>query len=152
MRRWLAYELGGRPERLRLDPWTSATAGSPQRADDHFAFIESVIEMTIYLAQLQPAQARHSRFLVECANARKDGQNSEGLFNFSRENIGVDPLLKPPSLFALNMSLGSRCESDRTLLQRDLSSLKISSASTRRPAAMSASDWRRASWSAARSV
>jgi hypothetical protein len=137
---------------LRLDPWSSPTPGSPQRADDDFAFIESVIEMAIYLAQVQSAQAGHSGFLVACANARKDGQNSEGLFNLSCENIGVGLVFNPPSLFALHMSLRSRCESNRTLFQRDLSSRRISSASTRRPAAMSASDWRRASWSAARSV
>ncbi len=50
------------------------------------------------------------------------------------------------------MSLRRRRESDSTARQRDRSSLRISSASTSRPAATSASDCRKASCSAARSA
>jgi hypothetical protein len=79
-------------------------------------------------------------------------QDSERSFEFSREDIGVDPILQPPCLLAPDVT--SRCggKPNATLLQRERSSRRISSASTRWPAATSASDWRKASCRAARSA
>lgn len=132
--------------------WRATATGAPQCANDNFMLVEGVIEMAIYLTQIQATKANDTCFGVRCANSRQKCEDSEGCFQFSRENLSMGPILKPPSLLAPNVSLRRCCKADATLLQRDLSSLRISSASTSRPAATSASDWRNASWSAARSA
>jgi hypothetical protein len=47
---------------------------------------------------------------------------------------------QPPGLLSLNVFLRSGCEANAAILQRDRSSRRITSASTRRPALMSSSE------------
>ncbi len=115
-------------------------------------FIEGVVEMAPDFRQIPAAKARDRRLSVGCPGAGKQRQQSKGCFELGRKNLGMDSVLKPPSFLPLYVALRRCRESYGARCQRDLSSLRISSASTSRPAATSASDWRRASWSAARSA
>ncbi len=139
-------------EKLLCDFRSSTATGTPQSTNDNFVLVESVVEMTVYLSQIQPTNANHIGFGIRRASSREEGKDSKGCFEFSRKDLGMDSVLKPPSLFSPDVLLRSRCELDATVPQRDLMSLRISSASTSLPAAASVSDWRRASWSAARSA
>jgi len=113
---------------LRFDLRASTAPGPPERSDDHLVFVEGV-----------PAPGRNARIRRAASNSVA---NSSMWVLFSSQ----------PGLFEPDMSLGRCGEPDATRRQRDLSSLRISSASTSRPAATSASDWRSASCSAARSA
>jgi hypothetical protein len=64
----------------------------------------------------------------------------ERLFEFLSEHIGVVAIGQPPGFLSSNVFLRSGCEANAAILQRDRSSRRITSASTRRPALMSPSD------------
>ena len=87
---------------------------------------------------------------VRRSGARQPRQNSNGLFEFVGEHISVNPVLDPPFPLEADMPPSRKGESDPTRFQRERSSRRMSSASTRRPASTSAPDSRRASWRAAR--
>ena len=139
-------------EDLLCDFRSSAPTGTPQSTNDDFVLVESVVEMTVYLPQIQPTNTDHIGFGIRCAGSREECKDSKGCFEFSRKDLGMNSILKPPGLFSPDVLLRSRCELDATVPQRDLMSLRISSASTSLPSMASVSDWRRASWSAARSA
>ena len=80
-------------------------------------------------------------------HAKIRSASSNSLTNTSVWNSVFDP----PFLFTCDVPARRRRESNATWIQRDRSSLRMSSAATRRPAATSASDSRRASWRTARS-
>ena len=108
--------------------------------------------MTPDFGQIPAAQTRNRHLRVGCPRAGKQRQKSKGCFELCRKNLGMDSVLKPPSFLPMYVALRRCRESYGPRGQRDRSSFRISSAPTSRPAATSASDWRRASWSAARSV
>jgi hypothetical protein len=62
------------------------------------------------------------------------------LFEFLGEHVGVVAIGQPPGLLSPNVFLRSGCEANAAILQRDRSSRRITSASTRRPALMSSSE------------
>lgn len=58
------------------------------------------------LGQVQASKPSDTSFGVERADSRQHGYDSEGCFEFSREDLDVDSILKPPVLFAPYVSLG----------------------------------------------
>ena len=153
---WKPYKqkLGGQETlgRLRFDVRWAPPTGSPQRTDDNLFFVEGVVQVTIELPQVETTKAGHASLLVRRANTREIREDSEGGLEISCEQMPVVPVLKPPRLLAIDVSLCGRRKPDRTLRQCDLSSRRISSASMSRPAATSAEDWASASCNAARSA
>jgi hypothetical protein len=75
-----------------------------------------------------------------------------GLFELGREGVPVKSIGQPPGLLAPEVPLCRCSESNAAGLQEDLRPLRIASASTKRPAATSTLDSRKAAWSAARSA
>ena len=71
-------------------------------------------------------------------------QDPEGLFKLGDEHVGVVSIFEPPLFLTADVAACGGRKSDAPGIQRDRISFKISSASTRRPAATSASDSRRA--------
>jgi hypothetical protein len=66
------------------------------------------------------------------------------LFEFLGEHVAVIAIGQPPGLLSPNVFLCSGCEANAAILQRDRSSRRTTSASTRRPALMSSSESLRA--------
>ncbi len=91
------------------------------------------------------------RLSVEASGPWKRRDDPERLFEFLGEHIRVVAIGQPPGLLPPNVFLRSSCEANATILQRDRSSRRITSASMRRPALMSSSESFRARWRAARS-
>ncbi len=130
----------------------AASTRAPHCSDNDLVFVEGEVEMARYLWKVDPTQARNACLPVGRARTGKQLQNSKGVFELRGEHVDVRPVLKPPGLLARDMFPRGGCEQDAPALQDALSSFRISSASTSRPAATSASDSRRALCRAARSV
>ena len=146
--------MGGQTneETLRIQSGSSTSASAPKGPDDHFLFVKRVIEMAGNFPNVDAAKARDTSLSVGRPDARQPSQNPEGFFKLDDKHVGVDSVFEPPLFLASDVPACRLRESDWAGIQRDRSSLRISSASTKRPAATSASDSRRASWSAARSA
>src|SRR5438876_888735 len=132
-------------QKLRLDLWSSTLASTPECANHYFVRVEGVVDMARDLRQVYASKIGDASSRVDGAGPRENCQDSDSRFELGRKDLGMDPVLKPPGLLASYVSLCRCCESHTTPLQCDLSSVRISSASTSRPAATSASDWRSAS-------
>ena len=122
-----------------------AAERTPERADEDRALIERVVDVAGYLADVHPAKTGNAGFRIWSTRTRQQRQNTKGIFELGYEDVRVDPMLKPPFLLTEDMLMGRRCEPDPTRPQRDRRSRRICAASTRRPAATSALDARRAS-------
>ena len=106
--------------------------------------IEGVVDVAGSLPKIHASQAGDFGVRVRRPRAGEYRQDLESLLEFSGENVGVSSILKPPVLLAPDVFLRGARESNEARRQRDLSSLRISSASTSRPAATSASESRSA--------
>ena len=146
--------LGGptTPITLGFDEWPSIATSTPERADDDLVFVESVVKVAGDPAKVDTSKTSNIRVDVRSAGAREDCHNLEGLFELGREDFAVGSILKPPVLLASDVFLRGGRESDVAWRHRERSSLRMSSASTRRPAAISTLESRKALWRAARSV
>jgi len=101
--------------------------------------------------KVDAANARNWRLSVEASGPWKRGDDFERLFELLSEYVQVVAIGQPPGLLPPNVLLRSGCEANASILQRDRSSRRITSASMRRPASMSSSESFRARWRAARS-
>src|SRR5712692_1802190 len=90
--------------------------------------------------EVEAANAGNGRLRVRGSGAWKRGDDFERLVEFLGEHVGVVAIGQPPGFFCPNMSLRSGREANAAILQRDRSSRRITSASTRRPALMSSSE------------
>lgn len=124
----------------RFQEWPSATAGAPEGTDNNFPFIERVVEMAGDFGKIQATKTGNASLGIEGASAREESQHLESFFELGRKYFRVDSVLKPPLFLAPDVSPRRRRESDVTLFQCDRSSLRISLASTSRPAVISALD------------
>lgn len=118
--------------------------GTPERADDDVVFVERVVDVARDFGNVDAAKAGYTSLRVGGASAGQKCQNAERLFKFGYEDFRMDPIFEPPVFLALDVSTGRCREPDPARRQRERSSLRISSASTSRSAATSASDSRRA--------
>ncbi len=91
-------------------------------------------------SEVDAANAGNGRLSVEGAGAGKHRDDLERLFEFLGEHVGVVAIGQPPGLLSPNVFLRNGCEANAAILQRDRSSRRITSASTRRPALMSSSE------------
>ena len=141
-----------RTTELRIQSRSVSSTSAPECADDNFVLVKRVVQMAGGLTKVDAAKTSNSSLSVGRSGARQPGQDPEDFFKLRDEHVDVDSVFEPP-LFLLSDVLSCRPrKSDLAGTQRDRSSLRISWASTRRPAATSTSDSRRASWSAARSA
>jgi hypothetical protein len=90
--------------------------------------------------EVDAANAGNGRLRVEGSGTWKRRDDLERLFEFLGEHVGVVAIGQPPGLLSPNVFLRSGCEANAAILQRDRSSRRITSASTRRPALMSSSE------------
>ena len=118
--------------------------GAPEGSDDYFVFVEGVVEMAGHLSQVQASESLDTRGRVGCPSSGEQRQCSQGVIELGGEDLPVVPMLQPPVLLATDVAPPRRREEDTPRRQRDLSSLRISVASARRPASTSASDSRKA--------
>lgn len=87
--------------------------------------------MTGNFRQIQTSEAGDIRLRVWCACSRQRCQDSDGRFKFGRENLCMDPILKPPSLFVLDIGLKSFSVPELGLPERGFSRLAKTAASKR---------------------
>ena len=127
-----------------LDPRTASATGTPEGAHDHAGVIERVIKMGVDSPEVDTANAGNGRLSVQGSGTWKHRDDLERLFEFLGEHVGVVTIGQPPGLLSPNVFLRSGCEVNAAILQRDRSSRRITSASTRRPALMSSSESLRA--------
>jgi len=123
-----------------LDPRTAFATRTPEGAHDHAGVIERVIKMDGDSPEVDAANAGDGRLSVEGSGTWKGRDDLERLFEFLGEDVGVVAIGQPPGLLSANVFLRSGCETNAAILQRDRSSRRITSASTRRPALMSSSE------------
>jgi hypothetical protein len=138
--------------KLRLDDRIAVPTRSPDGADDDVVLIEGIVEMAGQFSEVEAPQCWDTSNGLRCPSPRKERQNSEGLLEFGSEDLAMESVLQPPSLLARDVPLRGRGEPNTARPQADLSSFRIESASTRRPAATSASESRKAACNAARST
>lgn len=131
---------------------TTAPAGSPDRANDNFVLVEGVVQMAAQFSNVETAQIPDTGRAVRRSCSREQRQDSQGFLDFSCEEVAMKSVVQPPSLLLPDVSLRCRGEANAAWTQDDRSSLRSSVASTRRPAATSASESRNAACSAARSA
>jgi hypothetical protein len=108
--------------------------------------------MAIDLLHVHATKPGRARLRVRGTGSRYERDELESVLQFRGEDIDMNSILNPPRLFPLDVSTCGRSEAYEAGRQRERSSFRISTASTRLPAATSASDWRKASWRAARSA
>ena len=123
-----------------LDQRTAFAARTPEGADDHADVIERVIEMDGDSPEVDPANAGNGRLSVAGSGTWKCRDDLERLFEFFGEHVGVVAIGQPPRLLSSNVFLRRGCEANAAILQRDRSSRRITSASTRRPVLISSSE------------
>jgi len=138
------YEVG-RTNRLRIQPRPTTSTCTPECTDNNLVFVKRVIQMAGDFAHVDTSKASDTRRRIGRPGPWQQCQDPDGVFKFGYEHVHVDSILNPPFLLTSNVSAGRRREPDSARDQRARSSRRISSASTSRPAATSASDWRRAS-------
>jgi hypothetical protein len=136
---------------LRFYRRGTSAACSPNGTNDDLMSIKRIVTMAGQLAQIESSQSGYTRFTVRCSRAWKARQDTESLFDLSSEELALEPVLQPPALLVLDVPPRGRGEANASWRQVDRRSLRISAASTRRPAATSASDSRKAACRAARS-
>ena len=141
----------GRRGRLRLYRWTTSATCSPHCTDDDLVLIKRIVQVAGQVAYVEPSQSGDTCFAVQSSRAWKPRQDTDCLLDLRREEIPLEPVLQPSILLVVEVPPSGRGEPNAPWRQVDRRSLRISSASTRRPAATSASDSRNAAWSAARS-
>ncbi len=141
----------GRRGRLRLYRWGMSAACSPNCTNDDLVLVKRIVEMTGQLPKVEPSESGCARFPVRCSRAWKPREDTERLFDLSTEEIALEAVLQPPALLAVHVPPSGRGEANASRRQVERRSFRIAEASTRRPAATSASDSRKAAWSAARS-
>jgi hypothetical protein len=117
-----------------------SAAGTPESPDDYFGFIERVVEMASDLRHVDTSQARHASLCVHTARTRQERQDLQCLLKFIGEYVNMDPMLEPPPAFTIDVPLCRGREANPAWSQRARSSLRTSSASTRRPSATSTSE------------
>src|SRR5947199_2872142 len=138
--------------RLRLDGRTVAPARAPHGSNGDLVLVEGVVEVAGQLSEVETAQAWDTSGIIRCPGPRKERQDPEALLELGSEDLFMEPVLQPPALLARDVPLRGRSEPNAARLQDDLSSFRIAAASTRRPAATSASESRKAACRAARSA
>src|SRR5438094_3776106 len=134
--------------RLRLDGRTLAPARAPHGSNGDLVLVEGVVEVAGQFSEVETAQAWDTSGSVRCPGRRKERQDPEALLELGSEDLVMEPVLQPPGLLARDVPLRGHA----ARLQDDLSSFRIAAASTRRPAATSASESRKAACRAARSA
>src|SRR5438132_6023185 len=146
--------------RLRLDGRTLAPARAPHSSNGDLVLVEGVVEVAGQLSEVETAQAWDASGGVRCPGTRKERQDpeaflefgSEDFLEFGSEDLVMESVLQPPDLLTRDVPLRGRSEPNAARLQDDLSCFRIAAASTRRPAATSASESRKAACRAARSA
>ena len=123
-----------------LKPRTAVATRTPEGAHDHAGVIERVIKMGVDSPEVDTANAGNGRQSVQGSGTWKRRDDLERLFEFLGEHFGVVTIGQPPNLLAMNVFLRCGCEANAAILQRDRSSRRITSASTRRPALTSSSE------------
>lgn len=129
----------------RIDSGSATTTCPPESSNDHFLFVEGVIQVASHLGHIEPAEAVDSCLEIMSTGSWQPAQDPKGLFEFVGEYGGVGTVLNPPALLPVYVSASCGREPDAAWVQRDRIARKISSASTSRPAAISAPDSRSAS-------
>ena len=86
-RQLIADPLGGQAmtRRLRSEPRTTLSAGTPYSPHDHIVVVEGVVQMTRHLLDVQAPQASDATLWIGRASARKDGEDSKGFFKLGDE-------------------------------------------------------------------
>jgi hypothetical protein len=116
---------------------------APARADNDLAFIECVVDVTGDFPKVDAPETRDTGSGIRSPRTWKQLQDVKRVLELGCEEIDMDPILNPPRLLTVDVITGRLRESHTTRLQRVRSSVRICSASTRRPAAISAFDaWR----------
>ena len=123
-----------------LDLRTAFATGTPEGAHDHAGVIERAIKMGVDSPEVDTANAGNGRLSVQASGPWKRRDDLERLFEFLGEHVGVVAIGQPPGFLAPNVFPRSGREANATILQRERSSRRITSASTRRPALMSSSE------------
>ena len=127
------------------------TTRAPESTNDHSGVVKRVIEMGIDSSEVDAPNTWNGRLRVERSNSRKRPDDLDRLFEFLSEYVGMVAIGQPPGFLSAEMFLCSGRETNATILQRDRSSRRMTSASTSRPALTSSSDSFRALCKAARS-
>ncbi len=138
--------------RLRLDGRTLAPARAPHSSNGDLVLVEGVVEVAGQLSEVETAQAWDTSGGVRGPGTRKERQDPEAFLDFGSEDLVMESVLQLPDLLTRDVPLRGRSEPNAARLQDDLSCFRIAAASTRRPAATSASESRKAACRAARSA
>src|SRR5438128_5874848 len=138
--------------RLRLDGRTLAPARGPHSSNGDLVLVEGVVEVAGQLSEVETAQAWDTSGGVRGPGTRKERQDPEAFLDFGSEDLVMESVLQLPDLLTRDVPLRGRSEPNAARLQDDLSCFRIAAASTRRPAATSASESRKAACRAARSA
>src|SRR3954470_23093109 len=132
------------PGRSWSNPRAAFTTCAPESAKDHFVAIERVVEMGRDSSKVHAANARNRRLRVGCSRSRKRGDDPERLLEFLGKHVPVVTIGQPPGFLSPNVLLCRGREAKASILQRDRSSRRMTSASKSRPALTSSSESLRA--------
>ena len=127
-------------------------ACAPQGANDDVVCVEREVQVAAQLPDVETPQVGRRGLRVGGSSSGEEGQDFDGLFEFGSEEILVVSVVKPPRPLAVDVVVRRLREANATGLQLDRSRLRMSVASTSRPASTSACDWARAACKAARSA
>lgn|GEM_PF-3043013 len=108
--------------------------------------------MTADLVEIDPAEAWNRCRRIRRTGPGQDFQDPQRVSKFEGEHLEVKAILDPPRLFSLNVSARRSLKAHARSLQDRAISFNICAASNSRPVAISTSDSRNASCSAARSA
>src|SRR3954453_9962879 len=117
---------------------------APQSANDHFVFIECEIEVGVDSSEVYTTNARNRRLRVRRSRTRKGSDDPERLLDILGKQVGVVTIGPPPGFLSPKVLLCSGREAKTSILQRERSSRRTTSASKSRPALTSSSESLRA--------
>src|SRR3954452_16150441 len=95
-------------------------------------------------SEVYTTNARNRRLRVRRSRTRKGGDDPERLLDILGKQVGVVTIGPPPGFLSPNVLLCSGREAKASILQRERSSRRTTSASTSRPALTSSSESLRA--------
>ena len=126
--------LGGQNEQrtLPIQPRSATSASTPERPDDHVLFVERVIKVAGNFWNVDAANVRDAGLRIQGPGTGQPCQDPKGFFKLGDEHVGVDSVFQPPLFLASNVPACRGRKSDPPGIQRDLSSLRISSCGRRR--------------------
>jgi len=123
-----------------LERRSALPACAPQGSNDDVVCVERVVQVAAQLSDVETSQVGHRGLRIGGSSSGEEGQDFDGLFEFGSEEILVVSVLKPPRPLAVDMVVRRFGEANATGLQLDRSRLRMSAASTSRPASTSACD------------